>query len=103
MDHKTTKTGKGGHINWKTSTSIEFNWRRIFKVPLFPRSQCFILSQDRRGWRNHETGKIGPPRIRFLAFESLHDTLEKCKTTLQLDIQQLDREHIAAIRYGKIP
>lgn len=37
--------------------------------------------------------------MQFLAFESLHDTLEKNvkRLTLQLDIQQLNRERIASI------
>ena len=105
VDHKTTKTGKGWAIFQLEDFDDQYEFKifgeeylkyRYFLVPNgFIRLRVKIVE----GWRNRETGKIGPPRMQFLAFESLHDTLEKNvkRLTLQLDIQQLDRERIAAI------
>jgi DNA polymerase-3 subunit alpha len=48
----------------------------------------------KEGWRNRETGKTGDPRISFLSFQQLQDTLEKNskKLTLQLSIDDLSEE-----------
>ena len=48
----------------------------------------------KEGWRNRETGKTGDPRISFLSFQQLQDTLEKNsnKLTLQLSINDLDEK-----------
>ena len=46
----------------------------------------------KEGWRDRETGKTGDPRINFLSFQQLQDTLAKNaeKLTLQLDINDFD-------------
>ena len=46
----------------------------------------------KEGWRNRDTGKTGDPRISFLSFQQLQDTLEKNskKLTIQLNIDDLD-------------
>jgi DNA polymerase-3 subunit alpha len=53
----------------------------------------------REGWTNRETGKMGSPRMQFLNFEMLQNTLENnSKTlTLQLEIHQLKGDYIARI------
>ena len=54
----------------------------------------------KEGWRNQETGRVGEPRIQFVAFEMLHDTLSKNskKLTLQLDIRQLELDRIKHLK-----
>lgn len=51
------------------------------------------------GWRNRETGKVGAPRMQFVAFEMLHDTLANNvkRLTFQLDLQQINTEKINQI------
>ena len=105
VDHKTTKTGKG----WAIFQLEDFDDQYEFKIFgeeylkyrhfLIPNGFIRLRVKIVEGWRNRETGKLGPARMQFLAFESLHDTLEKNvkRLTLQLDIQQLNRERIASI------
>ena len=50
----------------------------------------------RKGWTNAETGKVGAPRIQFLNFEMLQNTVENNakKITIQLNIHQLKSERV---------
>ena len=54
----------------------------------------------REGWTNRETGKVGAPRMQFLKFEMLQNTLDTNakKLTLQLDAQQLQSEDVQQIQ-----
>ena len=54
----------------------------------------------KEGWRNQETGRIGDPRIQFINFEMLHDSLSKNskKLTLQLEIRQLESDNILELK-----
>ena len=105
VDHKTTKTGKG----WAIFHLEDFDDQYEFKIFgeeylkyrhfLIPNNFIRLRVKIVEGWRNRETGKLGPARMQFLSFESLHDTLEKNvkRLTLQLDIHQLTREKIETI------
>ncbi|MBH19011.1 MAG: hypothetical protein CL851_01135, partial [Crocinitomicaceae bacterium] len=50
----------------------------------------------REGWTNKETGKVGAPRMQFLYFEMLQNTIESNakKLTLQVDISQLKEKQV---------
>ena len=50
----------------------------------------------REGWTNRETGKVGSPRMQYLQFEMLQNTIvnNAKKLTLQLEISQLQNEKI---------
>jgi len=50
----------------------------------------------REGWMNRETGKVGAPRMQFLHFEMLQNTIESNakKLTLQFDIHQLKENQL---------
>jgi len=50
----------------------------------------------KEGWVNRDTGKVGAPRMQFLQFEMLQNTIESNakKLTLQLDIYQLTEDQI---------
>jgi DNA polymerase-3 subunit alpha len=54
----------------------------------------------KEGWRDRETGKIGDPRINFLSFQQLQDTLAKNaeKLTLQLDINDFDDNKVDELK-----
>ena len=54
----------------------------------------------REGWKNRETGKIGPPRIKFNHFELLRDTIKinSKKLILSSDLNFLDEDQISKIQ-----
>ena len=54
----------------------------------------------REGWTNRETGKVGAPRMQYLHFEMLQNTVENNakKLTLQLEISQLKNESVLQLK-----
>ena len=54
----------------------------------------------RQGWTNSETGRVGSPRVQFLNFEMLHNTIEKNakKLILQLDVNEINEEKIDSLK-----
>jgi len=71
-------------------------YRHFLVVNQFIRIRLMI----REGWVNRETGKAGAPRMQYLYFEMLQNTIESNakKLTLQLDIHQLDQDEIEALQ-----
>ena len=71
-------------------------YRHFLVVNQFIRIRLMI----REGWVNRETGKAGAPRMQYLHFEMLQNTIESNakKLTLQLDIHQLDQDQIEALQ-----
>ena len=105
VDHRIAKNGKG----WAIFQLEDFDDQYEFKIFgeeylkyrhfLMPNGFIRLRVKIVEGWRNRETGKIGAPRMQFLAFEMLHDTLANNvkRLTLQLDLQQLNSEKIQQI------
>ena len=100
VEHRISKNGKG----W-ASFSVEdytdsYQFRIFgeeylkFKHFLFENNFVYMRLLVKEGWRNRDTGKTGEPRINFLSFQQLQDTLEKNskKLTLQLSIDDLDEK-----------
>ena len=98
VEHLESRNGKGWarFILEDFSDQYEF---RIFGEDYLKHRHFLVINQFirirfmvREGWRDRETGKGGAPRIHFLHFEMLHNTLENNakKLTLQLDIHQLE-------------
>ena len=48
-------------------------YRHFLVVNQFIRIKIMI----RQGWTNSETGRVGSPRVQFLSFEMLYNTIEK--------------------------
>ena len=71
-------------------------YRHFLVVNQFIRIRLMI----REGWVNRETGKAGAPRMQYLHFEMLQNTIESNakKLTLQLDINQLDQDQIETLQ-----
>ena len=105
VDHKISKNGRG----WATFQLEDFDDQYEFKIFgeeylkyrhfLIPNGFIRAKVKIVEGWPNRETGKVGAPRIQFLTFEMLHDTLANNvkRLTLQLDLQELNSEKIQQI------
>ncbi|MGA1776166.1 MAG: DNA polymerase III subunit alpha [Flavobacteriaceae bacterium] len=67
-------------------------YRHFLVVNQFIRIKLMV----RQGWTSPETGKVGAPRMHYLNFEMLQNTIENNakKITLQLDIKELSEEKI---------
>ncbi|MDG1967048.1 MAG: DNA polymerase III subunit alpha, partial [Flavobacteriaceae bacterium] len=98
VEHRISKNGKG----WARFTVEDFTDSYDFRIFgeeylkfkhfLFESNFIYLRLIVKEGWRNRDTGKTGDPRISFLSFQQLQDTLEKNskKLTIQLSINELD-------------
>ncbi|MDC6480902.1 DNA polymerase III subunit alpha, partial [Flavobacteriaceae bacterium] len=98
VEHRISKNGKG----WARFTVEDFTDSYDFRIFgeeylkfkhfLFESNFIYLRLIVKEGWRNRDTGKTGDPRISFLSFQQLQDTLENNskKLTIQLSINELD-------------
>ena len=106
VEHLVTKTGKG----WGKFTIEDFSDQYEFKIfgEDYLKFRHFILPNNfvrlrlrvLEGWRNRETGQLGPARIQFDNFEMLHDTLKTNvkKITLMFEVKQLNESKIQDLK-----
>ena len=106
IEHLESRNGKG----WGRFTLEDYSDQFEFRIfgEEYLRFKHFIDTNQfirikiniKEGWRNHETGRLGDPRIQFINFEMLHDVLSNNskKITLQVDIHQLDSESIKQLK-----
>jgi DNA polymerase-3 subunit alpha len=106
VEHLVTKTGKG----WGKFTIEDFSDQYEFKIfgEDYLKFRHFILPNNFvrlrlrvvEGWRNRETGQLGPARIQFNYFEMLHDTLKTNvkKITLMFEVKQLNESKIQDLK-----
>ena len=106
VEHLVTKTGKG----WGKFTIEDFSDQYEFKIfgEDYLKFRHFILPNNFvrlrlrvvEGWRNRETGQLGPARIQFNNFEMLHDTLKTNvkKITLMFEVKQLNESKIQDLK-----
>ncbi len=106
VEHLVTKTGKG----WGKFTIEDFSDQYEFKIfgEDYLKFRHFILPNNFvrlrirvvEGWRNRETGQLGPARIQFNNFEMLHDTLKANvkKITLMFELKQLNESKIRDLK-----
>ena len=106
VEHLLTKTGKG----WGKFTIEDFSDQYEFKIfgEDYLKFRHFILPNNFvslrvrvvEGWRNRETGQLGPARIQFNNFEMLHDTLKTNvkKITLMFEAKQLNESKIQDLK-----
>ena len=102
IQHLETRNGKG----WARFVLEDFTDQyefRIFGEDYLKYRHFLVVNQFiririmiREGWTNRETGKVGAPRMQYLQFEMLQNTVENNakKLTLQLEISQLEQEKI---------
>ena len=106
IEHLESRNGKGWGRFTLEDYSDQFEFRifgeEYLKFKHFIDTNQFIRIKIniKEGWRNHETGRLGDPRIQFINFEMLHDVLSKNskKITLQVDIHQLESERIKQLK-----
>jgi DNA polymerase-3 subunit alpha len=106
IEHLESRNGKGWGRFTLEDFSDQFEFRifgeEYLKFKHFISVNQFIRIKIniKEGWRNQQTGRIGDPRIQFINFEMLHDTLSKNskKLTLQLDIRQLESDSIQQLK-----
>ena len=106
IQHLESRNGKGWarFIVEDFSDQYEFRifgedylkYRHFLVVNQFIRVRIMI----REGWTNRETGKVGAPRMQYLHFEMLQNTVENNakKLTLQLEISQLKNESVLQLK-----
>jgi len=102
VQHLESRNGKG----WARFTMEDFTDQhefRIFGEDYLKYRHFLVVNQFiririsvREGWINKETGKVGAPRMQFLHFEMLQNTIESNakKLTLQVDISRLKERQI---------
>ncbi|MGA1771217.1 MAG: DNA polymerase III subunit alpha [Flavobacteriaceae bacterium] len=105
VEHLQTKNGK----QWAKFNIEDFSDQQEFRIfsEDYLKFRHFLVANTfvrfrvaiREGWINHDTGKRGAPRLQFLTFESLQETIDKNskKITLQLDIHNLNEETVSKI------
>ena len=106
VEHLVSKNGKG----WGKFSIEDFSDQYEFKIfgEDYLKFRHFILPNNfvrlrirvAEGWRNRETGQLGPPRIQFNNFEMLHDTLKTNvkKITLMFEVKQLNKERVGELK-----
>ena len=106
VEHLVSKNGKG----WGKFSIEDFSDQYEFKIfgEDYLKFRHFILPNNfvrlrirvAEGWRNRETGQLGPPRIQFNNFEMLHDTLKTNvkKITLMFEVKQLNEERVSELK-----
>ena len=106
VEHRISKNGKG----WARFTVEDFTDSYDFRIFgeeylkfkhfLFESNFIYLRLIVKEGWRNRDTGKTGDPRISFLSFQQLQDTLENNskKLTIQLSINELDDSQLKDIK-----
>ena len=102
VQHKISKNGRG----WATfiiEDYYESYELRIFgedylkfKHFLVENNFVHIKMYIKEGWKNAETGRLGDPRIQFLNFQQLQDTLSSNtkKISIKIDAQLIEEDHI---------
>ena len=106
VQHLETRNGKG----WARFTLEDFTDQyefRIFGEDYLKYRHFLVVNQFirirlavREGWLNRETGKSGAPRMQYLNFEMLQNTIETNakKLTLQLDIHHFTPNQIERLQ-----
>ena len=102
VEHKISKNGKG----WATfilEDYYESYELRIFgedylKFKHFLNENNFVCIKMfvKEGWKNRESGRIGDPRIQYLSFHQLQDSLSSNakRIIVKLDAHLLEKNHI---------
>jgi len=106
VEHRISKNGKGWarftFEDYKDSYDFRIFGEEYLKFKHFLSENNFLFLRllVKEGWKDRNTGIAGEPRINFLSFQQLQDTLSNNakKLTLQLDINDLDDQKIEELK-----
>ena len=102
VQHRVSKNGKG----WATfivEDYYESQELRIFgeeylrfKHFLYENNFVFIKMFIKEGWKDADSGRVGDPRIQFLNFQQLQDSLSNNakRLSVKLEIDLIEDEHV---------
>ena len=102
VQHLESRNGKG----WARFTVEDFTDQYVFRIfgeDYLKYRHFLVINQFiririkvRPGWTNVETGKVGAPRMQYINFEMLQNTVENNakRLTIQLDIHQLESDKV---------
>jgi len=102
VQHKISKNGKG----WATFVIEDYQESyemRIFgeeylkfKHYLEENNVVYIKMYVKEGWKNNETGRLGDPRLQFLNFNQLQDSLSATakRLSIKLEVDLIEEDHI---------
>ena len=102
VQHRVSKNGKG----WATfivEDYYESQELRIFgeeylrfKHFLYENNFVFIKMFIKEGWKDTDSGRVGDPRIQFLNFQQLQDSLSNNakRLSVKLEIDLIEDEHV---------
>ena len=102
VQHKISKNGKG----WATFVIEDYQESyemRIFgeeylkfKHYLEENNFVYIKMYVKEGWKNNETGRVGDPRLQFLNFNQLQDSLSATakRLSVKLEVDLIEEDHI---------
>ena len=106
FDKLTSKNGNG----WGKFTLEDFEDQHEFRIFgeeylkfahfMSPNSIIRFRVSIREGWRNRETGKLGPPRMKFIHFELLGNTIKSNskKLIISSNLDSVDEPKINKIK-----
>ena len=103
VQHKISKNGKG----W--ATFIIEDYFESYELRIFGEDylkfQHFLIENNfvhikmyvKEGWKDAETGRIGDPRIQFLNFQQLQDSLSSStkRISIKIDANLIEEDHIS--------
>ncbi|GIR91589.1 MAG: hypothetical protein CM15mP92_0530 [Halieaceae bacterium] len=76
-----------------------------FKHYLEENNFVYIKMYVKEGWKNNETGRVGDPRLQFLNFNQLQDSLSATakRLSVKLEVDLIEEDHIKFLnRFLKI-
>ena len=102
VDHRVSKNGKGWAIFQLEDFEDTFSFRIFgeeylkYRHHLVENNFVHVKAFVRPGWMNQETGKTGDPRVQFIDFRQLQDTISTYakKLTLKININQFEKEKL---------
>ncbi|MFT5762232.1 MAG: DNA polymerase-3 subunit alpha, partial [Polaribacter sp.] len=102
VQHRVSKAGKG----WATFFIEDYHNNYEFRIFgeeylkfrhfLVPNSFLFVKTIIKAGWANKNTGIVGEPRLQFIDFKLLHDTMDDLckKITIQIPVTNVTENNI---------
>ncbi|MDG2074895.1 MAG: DNA polymerase III subunit alpha, partial [Polaribacter sp.] len=113
VQHRVSKAGKGWATFFIEDYHNNFEFRIFgeeylkFRHFLVPNSFLFVKTIVKAGWMNKNTGIVGEPRLQFIDFKLLHDTMDDLckKITIQIPAKEVTEKRVKSLKHllGTIP